>query len=101
MLARVQSSDVPLLAILILHKTLAFALGNDKEVICCLTLLYLNLLRLAHHQLNLRDHVVLHLAIERENKILLQLLAEDESSDLFFQRWTDHFKELYELALLV
>ena len=80
MLTWVDSTLESLLPVLIFHEALALTLGNDEEVVILFTLLNLDFLRLAHDELNLSDHVVFHVRIEREDQILLQLLGEDEPS---------------------
>ena len=54
------------LPMLILHEAFALALGNDEEVVVLLTLLNLDFFWLAHHELNLGDHIVFHVGIERK-----------------------------------
>ena len=91
----------PLLPVLVLDEALALALCNDEEVVVFLALLDLYLLRLAHHELNLRDHVVLHVRVEREDQVLFELLREDEPGHFLFERGTDHLEEFSKLVLMV
>ena len=58
MLARVERANEPLLPVLILDEALTLTLRDNEEVICSLALLNFDLFRLAHHQLDFRDHVV-------------------------------------------
>ena len=57
-LSRAERAHESLLTVLILYEALALSLGNDKEIVCCLTLLNFNLFWLTHYQLDLCDHVV-------------------------------------------
>lgn len=59
MLSRIECAHEALLPILILDIALALTLCDDVKVIGCLALLDFDLLWLAHHELNLRDDVVL------------------------------------------
>ena len=66
MLSRVDCALESFLSVLVLHEALALALGDNEEVVVLLTLLNLDFLWLAHHELNLGDHIVFHVRIERE-----------------------------------
>ena len=101
MLAWVQRTDKPLCSVFIFDQTFTFTFCNNEKVIRSFALLNLNFLRLTHHKLNFCDYVVLYLAIQGKNQVLLQLFAENEASDLFLQGWTDHFEELSQLTLLI
>ena len=73
MLARVERANEPLLPMLILDEALTFALCDNEEVIRRFALLNFDLLRLAHYQLNLRDHVVFDFRVKRKDQVLLKL----------------------------
>ena len=65
-LSRVDCALESFLSVLVLHEALALALGDNEEVVVLLTLLNLDFLWLAHHELNLGDHIVFHVRIERK-----------------------------------
>ena len=59
MLTWVEGTYEPVkLGSLILDEALTLTLRDNEEVICSLALLNFDLFRLAHHQLDFRDHVV-------------------------------------------
>ena len=93
-LAGVERSNEPLLPMFILNEALTLALRDNEEVICSLALLNFDLFRLAHHQLNFRDHVVFDFRVEGEDQVLLQLFRKDETRHLLLERGTDHPEEL-------
>ena len=93
-LSRIQRPYKSFLSMLILDEALTVALGNDEEVVGGLSLLNFDLLRLAHYQLNLRDHVVFDFRVESEDQVLLQLFRKDETRHLLLERGTDHPEEL-------
>ena len=70
-LSRIQRPYKSFLTMLILDKTLTVALGNDEEVVGGLTLLDLDLLRLAHHKLDLGNYIVLDFRVQRKYQVLL------------------------------
>ena len=74
MLPRVECSDEPLLSVLILNEAFTLALRDDEEIISRLSLLNLNLLRLTHDKLNLRNNVVFDFRVQGEDQVLLELL---------------------------
>ena len=65
-LSRVDCALESFLSVLVLHEAFALSLGDNEEVVVLLTLLNLDFLWLAHHELNLGDHIVFHVRIERE-----------------------------------
>ena len=81
----VQRAHKSLLPVLILDEALTLALGNNEKVIGGLSLLDLDLLRLTHHQLNLCYHIVFDVGVEGEDKVLLELLREDEPCNFFLE----------------
>ena len=101
MLARVERANEPLLPVLILDKALTFTLRDNEEVIRSLSLLNFDLLGLAHHQLNLRDHIVFDFRVKSKDQVLLQLFREDEARHLLLERGTDHPEELTKFILMV
>ena len=74
MLSRVECSDEPLLSVLILNEAFTLTLRDDEEIISRLSLLNLNLLRLTHDKLNLRNNVVFDFRVQGEDQVLLELL---------------------------
>lgn len=70
-LAWIQSSYKPLLPLLILNEAFTLALGYDEEVVGGLTLLDLDLLRLAHHKLDLGNYIVLDFRVQCKYQVLL------------------------------
>ena len=101
MLSGVERANEPLLPMLILDEALTFSLRDNEEVIRRFSLLNFDLLGLAHHQLNLRDHVVFDFRVESKDQVLLQLFRKDEACHLFLERGTDHPEELTKLILMI